>query len=249
MMVEMVSSAHILVIDDDASLRVLLRKFLNKHGYRVSVAESIAEARIQMQMFIFDLLVVDVMLPDETGVEFTAQLRGGSGNFVEVRDVPVLMLTAKGESDDRISGLQAGADDYLLKPFEPQELVLRIEAILRRVETGSGDRFGVASEVRFGDWVFDLEQKRLCRSDGAAIYLTSGETDLLYALAKHSNMTVSRADILHYSDSGDMLQEGDNQRGIDVQIMRLRRKFESDPSRPQYLMTVRNKGYLLRVDR
>ena len=237
----MSSAVHILVVDDDVSLCVLLRKFLNKHGYRVSVAESVADARHCMEMFDFDLLIVDVMLPDETGVEFTTKLRGDSA----FGSVPILMLTAKGEGADRIVGLQAGADDYLPKPFEPQELVLRIEAILRRVEA----RVDVSSLVRFGDWEFDLSQKRLSKIGGGLVYLTGGEADLLCVLARHSNTALSRSEILRLSGDFEDRESAGNQRGIDVQITRLRRKLESDPSRPEYLMTVRNKGYLLRVDR
>ena len=226
---------HILVIDDDEGLRSLLQKYLSKHGYRVSVEESANSARKIMQLFRFDLLIVDVMMPDETGIEFTHALRKGKDQ------VPILMLTAKGEGADRIEGLQAGVDDYLPKPFEPQELLLRIQAILRRSATAPEQ---AVEQVQFGSWAFDLPTKRLAHENGEHAYLTEGEADLLHVLASRVNQIVSREEIMRlcgYSDNGES-----SERSIDVQVTRLRKKLENNPRHPEYLKTIRNQGYSLR---
>ena len=227
--------SHILVVDDDEGLRGLLQKYLSKNGYRVSVEESANAARHIMQLFRFDLLILDVMMPDETGIQFTESLRQGNDS------VPILMLTAKGEGADRIEGLQAGVDDYLPKPFEPQELLLRIQAILRRAETAPEHAL---KQVQFGVWAFDLPTKRLADKDGTHAYLTEGEADLLHVLASRVNQAVSREEIMRLCGYSEQAES--SERAIDVQMTRLRRKLESDPKRPQYLMTIRNKGYLLR---
>ncbi len=237
----MSTGIHILVVDDDSGLRDLLQKYLSKHGYRVSVEESASMARQVMELFRFDLLIVDVMMPVETGIEFTSRLRESLGSS---RSVPILMLTAKGEGADRIEGFEAGVDDYLPKPFEPQELLLRIRAILRRFSS-VGEQ--ADSRLHFGVWVFDLGSKRLFHKDSEYAYLTEGEADLLHVLASRANEAVSREDIMRFCDYSDSSGEF-NERAIDVQMTRLRRKIESDPRRPQFLMTVRNKGYLLRCE-
>jgi two-component system phosphate regulon response regulator OmpR len=222
---------HILVVDDDTRLRNLLKKFLGDNGYMVTTAADAAEARRQMAALQFDLLVVDVMMPGEDGMSLTRSIRDTS-------TVPILMLTAMGESRDRIKGLELGVDDYMAKPFEPKELVLRIGSILRRappVETAA------KLELRFGECRYDLARQKLTRS-GIAVHLTAGEAELLRVLAQRANAPVDRADLSTTADADA------NPRTIDVQITRLRRKLEPDPRQPRYLQTVRGTGYMLRTD-
>ncbi len=223
------TAPHILVVDDDTRLRGLLRKYLMENGYRVTTATDAADARAKMAGLLFDLLVLDVMMPGESGVELTCALRDGRDTL------PILMLTARGESEDRIHGLEAGADDYLAKPFEPKELLLRINAILRRARTAARPVV-----LRFGEFTFEIEKGRLCRGN-EVVHLTSGETTLLKALARNPGETVARTEL----DTGS----GDGQgRAVDVQITRLRRKIEDEPRRPRYLQTVRGEGYVLWAD-
>ena len=219
---------HILVVDDDNRLRALLRKYLMENGYRVTTATDAGDARARMKGLIFDLLVLDVMMPGEGGFEFTRSLRGGRN------PLPILMLTARGESEDRIHGLESGADDYLVKPFEPKELLLRINSILRRARTAR------PVVVRFGEFTFDVEKGRLSRN-GEAVHLTSGEATLLKALARSPGETVNRTEL----DTGSADGQG---RAVDVQITRLRRKIEAEPRLPRYLQTVRGEGYVLWAD-
>lgn len=222
---------HILVVDDDTRLRNLLKKFLGDNGYMVTTAADAAEARRQMAALQFDLLVVDVMMPGEDGMSLTRGIRDTS-------TVPILMLTAMGESRDRIRGLELGVDDYMAKPFEPKELVLRIASILRRAppveETAK-------LELRFGECRYDLARQKLTRS-GIAVHLTAGEAELLRVLAQRANDPVDRADLSTTTEADA------NPRTIDVQITRLRRKLEPDPRQPRYLQTVRGTGYMLRTD-
>ena len=228
----MAELAHILVVDDDTRLRELLRRYLSESGFLVSAAKDAAEARRLLSGLDFDLLVLDVMMPGEDGLSLTESLR-------ETNPVPILLLTARGEVDDRIAGLERGADDYLSKPFEPRELLLRISTILRRAALpGAGP---VADRIVFGDCVFDLRHGELTRA-GAPIHLTDAETALLRALAIRAGGAVSRE---------ELLQEGTidgSERTIDVQVTRLRRKIEANPRAPRYLQTVRGAGYRLRVD-
>ena len=222
---------HILVVDDDNRLRRLLKKFLVETGYMVAVAGNTEEARRQMTMFKFDLLVVDVMMPDEDGLALTRSVR------VE-NTVPILMLTAMGEAPDRIRGLELGVDDYMAKPFEPKELGLRISSILRRtppVETST------YRELKFGPCRYDVALHRLTR-DGTTVHLTVAEAELLKTLALRVGEAVERASL------GAPPGQANNPRTIDVQITRLRRKLEPDPKQPRYLQTVRGTGYLLRPD-
>jgi len=221
---------HILVVDDDRRLRQLLQSYLAENGFRVTVAASAAEARRRMDGLVFDLLVLDIMMPGENGLQLTQSLRSANN------PVPVLMLSALAETEDRIGGLASGSDDYLPKPFEPRELLLRIRSLLRRaapVEKPSGD-------VRFGNFTFNLARGEL-RRDGDPIKLTSREKDLLRLLAGRAGAPVPR---------GDLAQPGaeDGARSVDVQINRLRQKIESDPSNPVYLQTVRGSGYALYTD-
>jgi two-component system phosphate regulon response regulator OmpR len=224
---------HILVVDDDTRLRELLRRYLADNGFTVSVARDAAEARRLLAGLAFDLLIVDVMMPGENGFELTGALRKGSA-------VPILLLTARGETEDRIEGLEAGADDYLVKPFEPRELVLRIQTILRRVVQPAPARPEPAP-VRLGRCLFDLERGELTR-DGEPVRLTSQEEALLRALAGKANGILSREELVMES------RVGSNVRAVDVQVTRLRRKIEPNPRMPRYLQTVRGEGYVLRPD-
>ncbi len=223
---------HILVVDDDDRLRELLRKFLSENGFLVEPAQDAADARVKLSTIAFDLIVLDLMMPGESGLDFAADRKARD-------ETPILMLTAMGEAEDRIAGLERGADDYLCKPFEPRELLLRIHAILRRANRNARPRGGHA--LRFGPFVFDLFREELrCGDD--VVRLTSVETALLKALAESAGRTLSREDLI------DRTGASGGDRAVDVQITRLRRKIEDDPKIPQYLQTVRGKGYILRPD-
>jgi len=222
--------AHILVVDDDKRLRELLRRYLSEQGFLVTAAASAAEARERLAGLAFDLIVLDVMMPGESGLELTRALR-------RENQVPILLLTAMSEGEDRIAGLETGADDYLTKPFEPRELVLRIRTILRR--TSHEDV--TPRQIRFGPMSFDLD-RLILRRGGEEIRLTSAETELLAALARRAGEPVARED-LRATGTG-----AEDARTVDVQVARLRRKIEDDPRFPRYLQTVRGRGYLLRAD-
>lgn len=226
----MENAAHILIVDDDTRLRDLLRKFLTEAGFRITAAENAEAARAKLKGIDFDLLVVDVMMPGESGLDLTRSLRQTSA-------VPILMLTAMGESDDRINGLEHGADDYLPKPFEPRELLLRIHNILKRAQPAAA----ATGDLRFGPWRFDVLREALWQGE-APVRLTEAEGRLLAVLAKKPGATVSR-DELAAATGGDV-----NARSIDVQVTRLRRKIEQDPKAPRHLQTVRGKGYVLWAD-
>lgn len=221
---------HLLVVDDDNRIRTLLSRFLGEHGFRVTVAQSAEDARRKLEAFAFDLLILDVMMPGESGLELTASLRKSS-------QVPILMLTARSEAESRILGLELGADDYLAKPFEPRELILRVNNILKR---GSGAPRPKSAEVRFGAFTFHLERQELRRLD-ELIRLTDRERQLLRMFAERAGETIPRHEIV-----GSDTALGD--RTADVQINRLRRKIELDPANPVYLQTVRGIGYRLRTD-
>ena len=222
---------HILVVDDDTRLRELLRKYLTEQGFRVTAAASAGDARAKLASLAFDLLVLDVMMPGESGLDLAGSLR-------QTSNVPILMLTAMGEAEDRIAGLERGADDYLPKPFEPRELVLRIRTILRRVpaEPAVGRR-----ELRFGGFSFDLDRRTL-RRGSQEVRLTAGEAALLAALAHAPGQVLSREELGRQSDPAG------GSRMVDVQVTRLRRKIEADPRFPRYLQTVRGRGYMLQAD-
>ena len=233
----MADDVHILVVEDDARLRERLARYLAQEGFRVTAAADAAEARARLGIVSPDLMVLDVMMPGESGLELTAWLRATHG-----LDLPVLLLTARGAPEDRIAGFEAGADDYLGKPFEPRELVLRIRALLRRappapVATTSA---AAAGPVQLGAAAFDVARGELW-SGGAQVRLTGGEAALLLALAQKPNEVLSREDIaaaLSMDDAGE--------RTIDVQVTRLRRKIEADPREPRFLHTVRGRGYILK---
>ncbi len=221
---------HLLVIDDDMRIRTLLTRFLGSHGFRVTAAESAEEARRQLSRIAFDLLVVDVMMPGETGLEFTDALRRTS-------DVPILMLTARSEAPHRIHGLEVGADDYLAKPFEPRELLLRITNVLkRRLQPAPA----AVEAIRFGPFTFHLGRGELKRG-AEAVRITDRERDILRMFAARPGSTVNRQDFLKISNGG-------GERAVDVQMNRLRRKIEVDPSNPVFLQTTRGIGYRLLVD-
>jgi two-component system phosphate regulon response regulator OmpR len=224
------SESHLLVVDDDARLRELLRRYLSDNGFRVTVAADAAEARASLARFAFDLVVLDVMMPGESGLDLTRALRGEGG-------APVLLLTAMAEPGDRVNGLEQGAEDYLAKPFEPRELVLRINNILQRRPRPDM----AARELRFGGCRFDLARGELFRG-GDLVHLTAAEAGLLSILAHKAGQAVSREEL---SLSASM---GGNVRNVDVQMTRLRRKIERDPRFPRYLQTVRGTGYALKPD-
>src|SRR5579862_1930419 len=214
---------HLLVVDDDARLRELLRRYLFENGFRVTVAADAKEARANLASFAFDLIVLDVMMPGESGLDLTLALRQTTGQGPRL---PVLLLTALAEPEDRINGLEHGADDFLAKPFEPRELVLRIRNIIER--RGTPDE--AVRTLRFGGFRFDLARGELFRG-GEIVRLTAAEAGLLSSLAARAGEAVSREDL------SQSAQFGGNMRNVDVQMTRLRRKIEPDPRYPRYLQT------------
>ena len=228
----MADDALILVVEDDERLRARLSRYLSEQGFRVATAEHAAAAREKLGFVQPDLMVLDVMMPGQNGLQLVNALRR------EHNDVPVLLLTARGAPEDRIAGFEAGADDYLGKPFEPMELVLRIRALLRRTTPAAPGN--AAGPVQLGAASFDPDRGELRDTDGP-IRLTGGEAALLTALARKPNEVLSREDIaaaLGMDEAGE--------RAIDVQVTRLRRKIEIDPREPRFLHTVRGRGYVLK---
>lgn len=223
--------SHILVVDDDTRLRELLKNFLSRNDFRVSTAASAAEARQRLGSFDFDLIVLDVMMPGETGLVFATELR-------RTNDVPILMLTAMVDTKDRIAGLETGVDDYLGKPFEPRELLLRIQSVLRRGRPAAAPEGEAQRHVVFGPFQFDQELGELTQK-GKRVPLTDAETTLLRVFTPRLGEVLSR-ETLCKSVGASV-----NERAIDVQVTRLRRKIEPDPSFPRYLRTVRGQGYRL----
>ena len=222
-------SPHILVVDDDTRLRELLRDYLSANGFNVTTAQHAAEARRKLAGIEFDLIVLDVMMPGESGLDLTEYLNSTSR-------VPVLLLTARGETDDRIAGLERGADDYLPKPFEPRELILRIESILRR----GGPAHLEIERLSINGHAFNQDRGELRSGDGV-IHLTAREVTLLTIFAANAGSTISRLELAR--------RVGVNrERAVDVQIARLRRKIEPDPRNPQHLQTVWGEGYVLWPD-
>ena len=221
---------HVLVVDDDDRLRELLRKYLSENGFLVVTASDAADARAKLTTLAFDMIVLDLMMPGESGLDFADDLRKESA-------IPILMLTAMGEPEDRIAGLERGADDYLAKPFEPRELLLRIRSILRRLPKQPDEPV----VVRLGDVLFDPGREEL-RRDGVPVRLTSIEAALLRTLAENPGTILSREEL------GERTGAAGGGRAIDVQVTRLRRKIEPDSKLPRYLQTVRGKGYVLRPD-
>ena len=220
---------HLLIVDDDRRIRDLLSRYLSSEGYRVSTAENAADARAKLTGLAFDLLILDVMMPGENGYDLARSLR-------ETSAVPILMLTARDAAESRIKGLESGADDYVAKPFEPRELVLRIKNILRRGRPSGAP----AEEVRMGDFTFHLGRGELKRGE-ESIKLTERERDLLRMFAAKPGVPIARHELAPDETTG-------SERAIDVQINRLRRKIEIDPANPVHLQTVRGKGYILYTD-
>jgi two-component system phosphate regulon response regulator OmpR len=220
---------HLLVVDDDERLRGLLSRYLVENGFRVTGAGDAAEARLKLRSFDFDLLVVDVMMPGENGFALTQSVKSE-------RRVPILMLTALAEPEHRIRGLEEGADDFLAKPFEPRELVLRVRNILQRAQTAADP-----GEVRLGAFRFNLKRGELLRG-ADPVHLTAAEAALFGALARRVGSPISREELAEQANFSG------NVRTVDVQMTRLRRKIERDPKYPRYLQTVRGTGYVLKPD-
>jgi two-component system phosphate regulon response regulator OmpR len=223
------NAPHVLVVDDDQKIRELLGRYLTEHGFRVTTASDAASARSGMRGLEFDVILLDVMMPGENGLELARDLKA-------TRSVPICMLTAQADPEHRIAGLEAGVDDYIPKPFEPRELLLRLRNILRRA-TGPA---GPSEEVRMGAFTFHVGRGEL-RQGEEAIKLTERERDLLRSFAQRIGTPIARHELSSEDSTG-------NDRAIDVQINRLRRKIETDPSNPVYLQTVRGKGYILYSD-
>ncbi len=229
-------AAHLLIVDDDRRIRVLLQRYLTDRGYRVTLAENVDEAMACLKNFAFDLIVLDVMMPGENGFDFAARLRAEPSDRGQV---PILMLTARAETEDRITGFENGIDDFLAKPFEPRELSLRIASILRRAQPHAAS--SEITQAEFGGFSFDLHRGELRRGD-EVIRLTERERDMLRMLAEHAGETVTREALAGPGIAG-------NERTIDVQVNRLRHKIERDPANPLHLQTVRGVGYRLIIDR
>ena len=220
---------HILVIDDDTRVRSLLQRYLQENGFAVSAAKDAEHARMFLRQYLFNLLIVDVMMPGENGIEFLQKFRRDN-------NVPAILLTAMGEAADRIAGLEAGADDYLPKPFEPKELVLRMNNILRRVPTEKNIE---NHQLFLGSYIFDLEKKKLISENGGIVHITPVEQAILSVLGAKCGQIFTRERL------AELLGANQNPRSIDVQITRLRKKIELDSKNPRYLQTVRGKGYML----
>jgi two-component system, OmpR family, phosphate regulon response regulator OmpR len=223
-------AAHLLVVDDDTRIRDLLQRYLTDQGFRVTTASDAAEARRKLEGLDFDLLVLDVMMPGETGIELTRSLRS-------VKDVPILMLTALSEGGSRVEGLEAGADDYLPKPFNPRELVLRVNNILKRSAAPTTPKI---EQVVFGPYTFVITRREL-KKGGEVVRLTDREQEIMVIFAERAGETIARHELV--GGDADV-----GERTIDVQINRLRRKLEMDPANPVWLQTVRGIGYRLSVE-
>ncbi|MGA0280159.1 MAG: response regulator [Paracoccaceae bacterium] len=227
---------HLLIVDDDQRIRELLQKYLMRNGFMVSIARDAAQAKRLLKGLAFDLIVLDIMMPEQDGLSLTRELR-------ETIDTPILLLTARNEVEDRISGLEAGADDYLPKPFEPKELLLRIHAILRRMPDVAPPQ-DTPKMLSLGATRYDVQKGELWEGD-TQIRLTSTESELMRIFSKNIGQALSRMDLVTQMGRED----GNSQdRAIDVQITRLRKKIETNPKEPRYLQTVRGSGYMLACD-
>jgi two-component system, OmpR family, phosphate regulon response regulator OmpR len=226
----MKDAQHILVVDDDDRLRGLLSQYLSEQGYHVSTAADTQEADAMLKLFAMDAMVLDVMMPGEQGTDYARRLKR------EGRDTPLLMLTARSEQDDRIEGLEAGAEDYLPKPFAPKELALRLEKLIARTQ-----KHAPRNVMVFGPYRFHLDTGRLMHQDGP-VYLTTSEQACLKILAQHAGTPVSREQM------AQLIGDVHNERSIDVQINRLRKKIETNPSKPVFIQTIRHAGYVLYTD-
>ncbi len=221
-------SYNLLVVDDDERIRNLLSQYLIKEGLIVSTASGADEARKKLQFIKFDLIILDIMMPGDDGLTLTKEIRNNS-------DIPIILLTAKSGTEAKIEGLEFGADDYLTKPFNPKELLLRVLSILKRSKSNEN----IDNEILFGDFVLNIEKRELTKS-GERIYLTDREMNLLIALAKSPGEPLNREKLAGIDEPG---------RSVDVGINRLRRKIEEDPRMPLWLQTVRGEGYILRPDK
>ena len=227
---------HLLIVDDDQRIRELLQKYLMRNGFMVSIARDAAQAKRLLKGLAFDLVVLDIMMPEQDGLSLTRELR-------ETIDTPILLLTARNEVEDRISGLEAGADDYLPKPFEPKELLLRIHAILRRMPDVAPPE-DTPKMLSLGATRYDVQKGELWEGD-TQIRLTSTELELMRIFSKNIGQALSRMDLVTQMGRED----GNSQdRAIDVQITRLRKKIETNPKEPRYLQTIRGSGYMLACD-
>lgn len=224
------NQSHILIVDDDDRIRKLLKKFLEKNNFLVSTAHSVEDAKRYLHYFIFDLMILDVMLPGVTGLDFAEHIKTR-----EDTNIPIIMLTALGEVKDRIKGLQTGADDYLTKPFDPTELLLRAQNLIELYGYNSKK----SALINFNDCSYDIYEKELLKGD-YVIKLTQAEQSLLDLFIENRKQILSRSDIA--TKLGDV-----NERTVDVQVVRLRNKIEQDPKNPKFLLTVRNGGYVLSV--
>ena len=219
---------NLLVVDDDERIRNLLSQYLIKEGFIVSTANGADVARKKIQLIKFDLIILDIMMPGDDGLTLTQEIRNNS-------DIPIILLTAKSGTDSKIEGLELGADDYLTKPFNPKELLLRILSILKRSKAEDS----VDNEIFFGDFILNIEKRELTKSK-ERVYLTDREMNLLIALAKSPGQPLNREKLAGIDEPG---------RSVDVGINRLRRKIEKDPRMPLWLQTVRGEGYILRPDK
>ena len=227
-----VDNAHILVVDDDHRLRDLLKNYLSENSFRVTTAENVRLARAKMENIEFDLIVLDRMMPGESGSDFATSLRRRT-------NIPILMLTAMAEKNDRIFGLEVGVDDYLIKPFEPRELLLRINSILRRLPDPVSDE--LARHIQFGGYTFDLVREKLSHGNDS-VNLTSTEARLLSILVKRPGTIFNRKSLM------ELVAPNGAERTVDVQVNRLRQKIEANAKSPRYLQTVRGKGYIFWPD-
>ena len=223
---------HVLVVDDDHKIRELLTSFLMRQGFRITSASDTEAARAAMRGLSFDLVLLDVMMPGQSGLEFARELKASS-------TIPICMLTARSEAEERIAGLEVGVEDYIAKPFEPRELVLRLRNIMRR-GTPQAPQEPPPDEIGMGPYTFHIARGELRRGE-ESIKLTERERDLLRHFAQRRGLPVQRHELSADESTG-------SERAIDVQINRLRRKIEADPSNPVYLQTVRGKGYILYTD-
>lgn len=223
------NAAHILIIDDDKRIRDQLAQYLSESGFRVTTANDASCARASMRSLTFDLVLLDVMMPGESGLDLARDLK-------TISNIPICMLTARAEPEHRVEGLELGVDDFVPKPFEPRELVLRLQNILKRGRGPTGPR----EEIKMGNYIFHVSRGELKRGD-ESIKLTERERDLLRLFAQRPGLPIARHELVGDGSTG-------SERAIDVQINRLRRKIEADPSNPLYLQTVRGKGYILHVD-
>jgi two-component system phosphate regulon response regulator OmpR len=224
--------SHILIIDDDDRIRELLKKYLSKNNFIVSSAANVAKARKLLERYIFDILIVDNMMPEESGIEFLQKLRQSNNA------TPAIMLTALGEVESKIEGLASGADDYVCKPFEPKELILRIKNVLKRTRSNVNTDENL---FYFDKYVFDFRKNELVKNGAESIRLTTLDAKLLAIFIKNANKILSREKVCK------LLMDSNNERTLDVQVTRLRKKIEDDVKNPRILKTIRNKGYIFSV--